>query len=144
MTSNDPLTSESFQFDLGLDFPIEFVVEIYVKCRIYGKYSRFDLYLTLEWPQMTFWNGNLFNLITNLASLSNLASKYMYNASTMVSIPDLTFWWPFDDLYMTSNDLEIYFFEFFIKNGIDWCVYHIGFSLYSSFFVFFEPNLRRR
>ena len=84
----------------------------------------------------------------------------------MVSIYDLTFIWPwndlkwplntgtysiwpriwllhriwrrnFDDLYMTSNDLEIYFFEFYAKNGIDWCVYRIGFSLYSSFFVFF-------
>ena len=31
------------------------------------------------------------NLIPNLASPSNLAPKYMYNAGTMLSIPDLTF-----------------------------------------------------
>ena len=103
MTSNDPLTSESFQFDIGFDFPIEIVVEIYVKCRFYGKYSRFDLYLTLEWPQMTFWHRNLLNLTPNLASPPNLASKYMYNAGILVSIPDLTFWWPLYDLKWPWN-----------------------------------------
>ena len=36
---------------------------------------------------------------------------------------------------MTSHDLVIYFFEFYVKNEIDLCVYHIGFSLHSSFLV---------
>ena len=147
----------------------------------YGDYSRFDLYLTLEWPQGTFWHRNLFNLTSNLTSLSNLGSKYIYNACIMVIIHDLTFIWPWNDLkwpfdtgiyliwpqiwllyriwrrnicvlqvlrqvfqiwpffdfYMTSNDLQIHFFEFYVKNGIDWCVYYIGFSLYSWFLVFF-------
>ena len=47
---------------------------------------------------MTFWHRNLFNLTPNLTSLSNFGSKYMYNADIMVSIQDLTFWWPLYDL----------------------------------------------
>ena len=129
---------------------------------------------------MTFWHRNLFNLTPNLTSLSNFGSKYMYNAGSMVSIHDLTFiwpwndlkwpfdtgissiwpriwllrriWgrnicitrvlrqvfqiWPFDDLWMTSNDLEMHFFEFYTKNAIDWCVYHIGYSVCCLFLVF--------
>ena len=44
--------------------------------------------------------------------------------------------WPFDDLWMTSNDLEMHFFEFYTKNAIDWCVYHIGYSVCCLFLVF--------
>ena len=75
----------------------------YLNKSMQTKYSRFDLYLTLEWPGMTFWHQNIFNLTPNLASLSNFASKYMNYAGIMVNIHDLTFWWPLYDLKWPWN-----------------------------------------
>ena len=82
----------------------EFIIHLYILIKIYSYRicyrlnSRIDFYLTFLWPQMTFEQPFIFCLTLNSYSPFSFVSNSTQNLCIMLSIHDLTYIRPQNDL----------------------------------------------